>query len=349
MANNNDNIQGAAFDYESSTNQDKTQTASKNIMSQENSGTQNLSPSTSYSSVAKSVPKPVFPKKDQAIVLHAEENLKLFDYVKAIGDIIGAKNIIFASRISNNRICIYLSKTELVDLIVNSHSIISIGNKSFNIRRLISPTKRILISNISPCIPHDLAEIALKNLGLNLASPISFLKAGIPGDEYSHILSFRRQVFVFLPYDNLELQTSTTIHFDNNDHRIFLSTDRMECFICKETGHIAINCPNPPTHNSSQTITENENQQLPPCQIDTSTKVNDQENKLPILQTALKRVHSDTTPTDNDVSGDVSPVILSESSIMPPPNNTTDAIKPSRSARKKVRKKLLKNQNLNRI
>lgn len=116
-------------------------------MSQDNNQNTNTNnASTSYLSAVKSIPRPIFPKKDQAIVLHAEESLKLFDYVKAVGDVIGAKNISFASRISNNRICIYLSKTELVDQLIKSHPIIPVGNTDLSIRRLVSPTKRIVIS-----------------------------------------------------------------------------------------------------------------------------------------------------------------------------------------------------------
>ncbi|CAH1113465.1 unnamed protein product [Psylliodes chrysocephalus] len=202
------------------------------------------SPSTSYILAVKVVPKITFPKKDQAIVLHTEDSLKLFDYVKAIGDIIGPKHISFASRISSNRICIYLGSTELVDNLVKSYSTIQVQNLILNIRRLISPTKRILISNVSPFIPHEVIENAVKNLGLHLASRVSFLKAGFSDDEYIHIQSFRRHIYVFPTYDNFELQTSILISYDGVDHRIFLSTDKMECFICKQIDHISTTCPN---------------------------------------------------------------------------------------------------------
>ncbi|KAG5866272.1 hypothetical protein JTB14_018812 [Gonioctena quinquepunctata] len=201
----------------------------------------NPAPSTSYVTAVKTAPKPSFPKKDQAIVMHADDNLKLFDYVKAIGDIVGPKHISFASRISNNRICIYLANPNLVDDLLKSHPSVTINNNVINIRRLVSPTKRI--------ISHDLAENAIKNLGLQLTSPVSFLRVGIPGDEYSHILSFRRQVYVLPPSDDFELQTSLIIPFDGNENRIFLSTDKMECFICEATRTHASKCPNPPIIN----------------------------------------------------------------------------------------------------
>lgn len=207
-----------------------------------NLGNNYASPS-SYVAAAKSIPKPSFPKKEQAIVFHTEDNLKLVDYVKSIGDIVGPKNISFASRISNNRICIYLNKIELVDHLIKNNPIIHIGDLDLAIRRLVTPAKRVLISNVCPSIPHDLIRAALENYGLQLTSQISFLRAGIPGDEYSHILSFRRQVYIVPPSDDYELQTSLVIAFENNAHRIFLSTDKMECFLCKQSGHIASLCP----------------------------------------------------------------------------------------------------------
>jgi hypothetical protein len=48
-----------------------------------------------------------FPTKEQAIVFNAIEGLKLDDYVVAIGNIVTPKNVLFASRISNSRICTY--------------------------------------------------------------------------------------------------------------------------------------------------------------------------------------------------------------------------------------------------
>lgn len=99
-------------------------------------------------------PPPTFPNRDQAIILHAIANTVLFEYVKAVGDIVTPKNITFASRISNNRICIYLSSSNIVNDLLSAHESISINSKTIPIRRLITPAKRILISDVSPTIPH---------------------------------------------------------------------------------------------------------------------------------------------------------------------------------------------------
>lgn len=88
----------------------------------------NVASPSSYVAAAKSTPKPFFLKKEQAIVFHSvsSPNLvfhsidspKLLDYAKTIGEVVQPKNIIFVSRISNDRICIYLSRIELVDQMI---------------------------------------------------------------------------------------------------------------------------------------------------------------------------------------------------------------------------------------
>lgn len=50
-------------------------------------------------------------------------------------------------------------------------------------RRLVTPAKRIILSNVNLCIPHDILETEIQRIGYKLASPMNFLRAGIPGEE----------------------------------------------------------------------------------------------------------------------------------------------------------------------
>lgn len=219
---------------------------------------QSTNSTISYVSAVKSNPQVTVPKKEQAIVMHALEQLKLYDYVKSLSGIVGAKNIIFASKISNNRICIYLASTQAVDNLLNTHDKLTIGDVEVSIRRLINPAKRIVISNVAPHIPNETIETALKNTGLKLASPVSYLRAGLQGGEFSHIYSFRRQAYASPAQDgNLQVQSTIVVTYEDTSYRIFLSTDHMECFICREQGHISSNCPR-----NEQTST-NQHQQRP--------------------------------------------------------------------------------------
>lgn len=188
-----------------------------------------------------------FPRREQAIVINVHENLKLVDYVTCIGNLIGPKEVLFASRISNSRICIFLTDTKHVDFIIRNHSKIIINEYELSVRRLITPAKRIIISNVCPSIPHNVIEQVILSMGFKPVSPVSFLRAGLQSSDYTHVLSFRRHIYV-QPNDNISLSSSTVIKYLETNYRIFLNYDEMTCYTCKQPGHVASNC-----HHISQT------------------------------------------------------------------------------------------------
>lgn len=221
-----------------------------NNMSAQNPLSMNLqNQQTSFSSSVRSYSaaliqqNPVkFPTKDQAIVFNTIDNSKLQDYLLQLGPIVNPKNILFSSRISNNRICVYLDSKESVDQFLNNHGSITINGEAIRARRLIAPSDRLVISNISPTIPHEVLVEELRNLGLTLISPVTFLRIGATNPEYSHILSFRRQVYI-TPAEDTIIPNSIELTHDDLTYRIFLSRDSQTCFECKMTGHIASKCP----------------------------------------------------------------------------------------------------------
>lgn len=287
-------------------------------------------PSQSYVSAAKSTPKPIFPKRDQAIVFHAEGNLKLFEYVKAIGNIVGPRNVTYASRISNSRICIYLTTKSIVDELIVNHSTIKVGDMELAIRRLVTPSKRIILSNISPSISHETVEEELKKFGLNLIAPVSSLRAGMPEDEYGHVLSFRRQTYIMPPDDNFELQTSILIPCEGKYCRIFVSTDRMECFVCRQTGHKANGCPNAsPIYTSLQTDKEESISADTniPSSISHLDRTNFEQQTLDETS-GRKRAHETSTSTSNDKD---SPTSVENSEMSPPKDLPSSSKKKGKS------------------
>lgn len=195
---------------------------------------------TSFSNVLKAS---AFPKKDQAIIYPVIEGIPVKDYVIGTGDIVGPQNVLYASRMSNNRVCIYLSSKELVNQFVNTNGGITINDIFIPVRKLILPAKRIILSNVSPCIPHYVLEDELKEKHLKLVSPVSNIGFGLERQEYRHVRSFRRQVFIAID-QIVEIPSSIVVNFDDEDYRIFISDDKVRCFKCKEEGHIASNCVN---------------------------------------------------------------------------------------------------------
>ncbi|EEZ99120.1 Transposon TX1 uncharacterized 82 kDa protein-like Protein [Tribolium castaneum] len=227
------------------------------LINQQQSTNSNMTKQT-YASISKQTQNQFLPRS-HAIVIDTLDDFKLTDYVVAIGTIIGPKFIKSASRISNNRICIYLTSTELVNQLINDKKTIRIEDKEFKIRKLITLAQRLVIGNVCTSIPHCIIENEIAKIGLRAVSSVTTLRARILDDASSHVESFRRQVFVTPPEDNFELPQSIVINFEDTTFRLFLSFEEITCFICKQQGHSTNRCPTNTTANSqSASVPNNE-------------------------------------------------------------------------------------------
>jgi hypothetical protein len=185
-----------------------------------------------------------YPKKNQAILYNALPNTKIADYIFTTGNIVGAESIIAASRISNNRICIYLDSKEKVDGFISSSGGITINQIFIPACKLVAPTKKIIFSNVQPCIPDSLLLDQIQALNLKPASTIQDLHLKLEnGGKYTHVRSFRRCVYVYSEIE-LQLPDSFLISFEDENYRIYLSNDQLRCYLCKSFGHVAEKCDN---------------------------------------------------------------------------------------------------------
>ncbi|KAF0762411.1 DNA replication licensing factor MCM4-like [Aphis craccivora] len=215
-----------------------------NMNNQELSQPSPLSKSNNTKTFAETTANTTFPKKEQAIILNTINEIPQIEYVKAFSKISSPKNIIFASRISNNRFCIYFRDKHTVDELIQNYSLISVNENQIPFRRLVNPAKRFIISNAHPIIPHEVITEHLLLENIKTLSPITFLKAGFQ-DELAHISSFRRQVYIH-PDDIANVPGSLLIKYDNTDFRIFLTDDTLTCYLCKQSGHTSNHCKKEP-------------------------------------------------------------------------------------------------------
>lgn len=272
--------------------------------------------STSNVSYSQAAQQMAFPKKEQAIVTDAIEGLEIKDYTRAIGNIVGPANIRFVSRISHNRVCLYLSNEAIVEKLLTTHKRIKIGTHELEFRPLKSKNKRVILSNVCPIIPHSVIEDKFKEMHIQIKSQISCIRAGMNEPGYSHILSFRRQVYID-PDDISKLPNVTQINYDSTLYWIYLTTDQVACFLCKQAGHLAKHCKNAETNtqseiNSSQLVPD-ENSDI----IDTTDENNEtsitpdvqdaeeMEFKTPV-SAGIKRALTSTTSNDESVQSDCS-------------------------------------------
>ena len=64
------------------------------------------------------------------------DDLTLTDYTVAVGKIVKPENILYASKVSKNRVCLYLTSKNLVDDLTNKLEFILIKEKTVYIRPL---------------------------------------------------------------------------------------------------------------------------------------------------------------------------------------------------------------------
>ncbi|OXU16561.1 hypothetical protein TSAR_015767, partial [Trichomalopsis sarcophagae] len=132
--------------------------------------------------------------KEQAIVLNSIEGITIDDYIDDLEKVIDPNQITFISKISGQRVCIYLSNAEHVEKL--SNQVIMIKETALRIRRLMEKNKRVVISNVSTHIPNEFLLDYLKKIGIKPVSQISHIRASLLKPGRSNILSFRRQVYI---------------------------------------------------------------------------------------------------------------------------------------------------------
>ncbi|KAL3287264.1 hypothetical protein HHI36_001740 [Cryptolaemus montrouzieri] len=134
------------------------------------------------------------------------------------------------------------TRPEIVDNFIDNIRKITINNEISQSRRLITPSERLILSNICPTIPHSILEQTLQQTGIKLLSSTTFLKVNTTDPEYAHVLSFQRQVCI-APPENLTIPESLLINQCNTVCRILISQDTT-CFRYKQPAHFAYQSPN---------------------------------------------------------------------------------------------------------
>lgn len=267
----------------------------------------NFSQTKSY---AKATSNTCFPTKDQAVIMESLEGVTLKEYILSLSTLIKPSTIRFISRISNSRVCMYLDSKKTADEILNQE--IKLKGKLIKILPYITRNKRIVLSNVCPVIPHSVIEEKLLEMKVTLMSPLSFMKVGISEPGFSHILSFRRQLYVS-PEDVKLLPESFQVHYEDTTYWIYVSTDALKCFVCNTMGHLAKNCP----QNSiviAQEV-ETSRSQLNEIITDCFTQnmefqTPDSQPRLTLRDKGVKRLHSITTSgSDITLSENILPIV----------------------------------------
>lgn len=123
-------------------------------------------------------------KTNQAIGLTTVDGIKQIEYLTAISKFTAPSIIISASRISNNRFCIFLNNQSNADNLVKNAPKLYINDKEISVRKLLNPSKRIVLSNVYPIIPNESIINSLQGIGIRTTSNIFSIKSVFFSDVF---------------------------------------------------------------------------------------------------------------------------------------------------------------------
>lgn len=186
--------------------------------------------------------KQFYPRKEHGIIISSGKDIKLHEYIECVAELVGADNVIFASRLSMDRIGMYLKSIDIVETLTDKFNTIVINNLELPIRPLITKAKKFFLSRVSPIIPNSYLHEEIEKLNfVKITSPIQMVKVGCEKRSLSHVLSYRR-IFFGLLEKNANIPDYLLIEYEGETHKIFISDKIKKCTVCQKYGHVSENC-----------------------------------------------------------------------------------------------------------
>lgn len=180
------------------------------------------------------------PDRNAAVVCEAVEGFTLDDHLRALLPLVGARDILYASKISNKRVCVYLKQPWMADKVANSPPLFYKGS-TISYRKYVSGALRIFLSNVQPDIPARALYNVLSRFG-NVVGRIKRLKAACHDPEFGHVQGFRRLANLVVENPGV-LPLSVPLTHHGTTYNIFLNLEDITCTACMQSGHHFSHCP----------------------------------------------------------------------------------------------------------
>lgn len=186
----------------------------------------------------------VRPKSNQAVVLELLKNNEISNekYIDALLEVVRPEEITHISRISRNRLCVYLTTAGKAAELVEVNKFVVVNNEQVKINYLIAKSVKVTISNADASISNTAIKRYLNHVcKIRTASSVSELKVNTSRDQLKNVHSFRRLVYIH-PEDVNKLPSSQKFQGDGTTWNVFFNTGNPKCFLCGSEDHFAKQC-----------------------------------------------------------------------------------------------------------
>lgn len=168
-----------------------------------------------------------------------EPTASIEDVMVAVGDQVGHENINSASRM-NKAVVVFLKNEQLVNQVIENG--LWVKGMFLPATPLYAPATKVTISNVPPFIKSEVIVKELSRFG-KVVSPVKMVPLGCKNPALKHVLSFRRQVHMFLNSQDKILDVSFRVNDGDSSYVLYASTESLRCFECGDIGHKRFSCP----------------------------------------------------------------------------------------------------------
>ncbi len=168
-----------------------------------------------------------------------EAGVTVEDLLVAVGQKVGFDNIISGSRM-NKAVVVFLKAEALVNKLTVDG--LWVKEAFVPVSPLSAPATKITISNVPPFVSNDVIIKELLRFG-KIASPMRMIPLGCKNTALKHVMSFRRQIFMFLSSQDRSLEVSFRVKHEDNSYMVYASSESLKCFDCGDVGHKRFSCP----------------------------------------------------------------------------------------------------------
>lgn len=184
------------------------------------------------------------PSRKFAIVLENTQNFNQNKCLRAVANVIGGNNIHYCTRLSGNRVCMYLTNEDFVIKMCDRAGV-TVEEEFLPCRRYVSEAKKYIISNCPPELEDETLKSLFEEFGRIVSAP-QRLKVTVnkEDEDLQHIKTWRRSIYILKHENAPEMPQRMNIDCKATGmkYTLYIQDEEIVCNYCSRPGHTSEKC-----------------------------------------------------------------------------------------------------------